>query len=568
MVNNYLFLFDLDGTLVITDNIYYEIWSNILKEYNIFLTKDIFNNYIQGNNDLSVLNKLIPHKKDILIDKISNIKDKLFKKNIEKIKIIDGAYNFLYDLYIKGYDIGIVTNCNRETAELIINYLNLNEFIKIIIIGNECKRSKPYPDPYIKGIEYFNSINSKTIIFEDSKSGILSATSVLPKCIVGIETIYNKEELINCGVNITIKNYMNINLDEILNYNNINIIKLKNNIINSLSFPVKSIKIDEEKLKGGFISDVIKVEILKNDNKILYCIIKLENKKISFLSKMANDLGLYEREYYFYDVLSRYVEINYPKYYCLIYDDNYDKIGILMEDLFNKNYIINLNLNNENINTSLNIINSLAKMHSKFWNKNISKIFKELKKNNDIMFQPKWYDFINDNWYKFKKNWNHVLSENQINIGEYIVKNFNKIQNELSDTNLTVCHGDVKSPNIFYKKINENENIYEPYFIDWQYIIIGKGVQDLVFFLIESFDIDKIKNYTNLFKEYYYIKLKEYNILYERKDFEKDFINASYYFPFFVAIWFGTLNHDELIDKNFPYFFITKLFNFYDIIYK
>ena len=35
----YLFLFDLDGTLVITDDIYFDVWKQILKPYKITLTK-------------------------------------------------------------------------------------------------------------------------------------------------------------------------------------------------------------------------------------------------------------------------------------------------------------------------------------------------------------------------------------------------------------------------------------------------------------------------------------------------------------------------------------------------
>jgi hypothetical protein len=103
-------------------------------------------------------------------------------------------------------------------------------------------------------------------------------------------------------------------------------------------------------------------------------------------------------------------------------------------------------------------------------------------------------------------------------------------------------------------------------FIDWQYIILGKGVQDLVFFMIESFDMHKMKLYKSLFKEYYYVKLIQNGIVnYSRDEYDEDFTNASYYFPFFVAIWFGTLNEDELIDKRFPCEFITRLFNFYTI---
>jgi hypothetical protein len=51
---------------------------------------------------------------------------------------------------------------------------------------------------------------------------------------------------------------------------------------------------------------------------------------------------------------------------------------------------------------------------------------------------------------------------------------------------------------------------YEPYFIDWQYICEGKGIQDIIFFMIESFNKESMAAYFYLFKEYYYVKLLEY----------------------------------------------------------
>ena len=51
---------------------------------------------------------------------------------------------------------------------------------------------------------------------------------------------------------------------------------------------------------------------------------------------------------------------------------------------------------------------------------------------------------------------------------------------------------------------------------------------------------------------------------YSYDDYEKDFINSICYYPFFVAIWFGITPEEDLIDKNFPFFFINKLFNFID----
>ena len=558
--NTHLFLFDLDGTMVLTDDIYFDIWFEILKKFNIILTKDIFKNYIQGNSDNTVLRSLLPNNHDLLLENISKIKDELILKNINKIKIIDGIDDFIKTIKLNGHKIAIVTNCNRNVAENILKYINLFNFIDIIVIGNECDKSKPYPDPYLKAIKYFNSTSDKAIIFEDSKTGIQSGKNTFPKCLVGIETLYNNNEMLNICVDMSIKNYIDLDLFKILTYNNMNNEKIKNYIINSLpNLNIINIEFIDHKLKGGFISDVFGLKIY-TDNKVLDCVIKLENKNDTFLCKMANELGLYEREYYFYESLSKYISVKKPDFLGLIKDENFNNIGILMNNLNNLGFSLNLNLNNEKIDVSLKIIERLAQLHAKFWNKDLQKNFKELKKHNDNMFNPKWNIFIRDKWTYFKNKWQTILTEKEIEKAQYIVDNFQNIQHNLSDKNLTLCHGDMKSPNIFYEKL---ENNYEPYFIDWQYICIGKGVQDLVFFMIESFEISVINKYKNIFKDYYYIKLLENgitNYLYE--DYNIDFYNSICYFPFFVAIWFGTVNDDELIDKKFPFFFIQKLFNF------
>ena len=236
-----------------------------------------------------------------------------------------------------------------------------------------------------------------------------------------------------------------------------------------------------------------------------------------------------------------------------------------MENLnISGNYSLNFDLNNQDINISLGVISELAKFHSKHWNKDIKKTFQELRKHDDPLFNPVWSNFINDNWDIFEDNWKNILSEKQINIAKNIKNNFTEIQSSLSINNLTLIHGDVKSPNIFY----DLSNNFKPTFLDWQYIAIGKGVQDMIFFLIESFDLDNIKLLYPIFKNYYYKKLKELDIQnYSYDEYEVDLKNAVCYFPFFVAIWFGTTPQDDLIDKNFPFFFIQKLFFFLDQLF-
>jgi HAD superfamily hydrolase (TIGR01509 family) len=560
--NTFVFLFDLDGTLVNTDHIYFEVWKTILQTYNIDLTYELFKKYIHGNSDNKVVQMLIPSAE---LQLISELKDRLFIESINNIQIIDGTIKFLELIKSLGYHISIVTNCNRSVGEKIIEYCKFDKYIDYITIGSECAKAKPYPEPYIETMTRYNISSNQVVIFEDSKSGLLSGRLANPHCLIGITTNYNSEELISNGANITIQDFTSVDLNEILYYNNLSMNNIKKYITNSLNLQITDIIINETKLKGGYISDVIVLKII-TDKKTLNCILKLENKNETKLSIMAKKLDLYERENYFYDTISKYININCPEFYGLVRDDNLNVIGILMENLnISGCYSLNLDLNTLDINISLGVISELAKFHSKYWNRDIKNTFQKLKKNDDPLFNPGWKHFINNNWDTFKDNWSNILSQEQLLIAENIKNNFTIIQTSLSNSNLTLIHGDVKSPNIFY----DLSNNYKPTFLDWQYIAIGKGVQDMIFFLIESFDLDNIKLNYPIFKNYYYKKLKEFGVQnYSYNEYENDLKNAVCYFPFFVAIWFGTTPQDELIDKNFPFFFIQKLFFFLEQLNK
>ena len=72
------YLFDLDGTLVNTDDVYAEVWDKILDEYNLSIDNNFFNFFIQGKNDVAFLKYLMPTINNSEIEAISMKKDKLF----------------------------------------------------------------------------------------------------------------------------------------------------------------------------------------------------------------------------------------------------------------------------------------------------------------------------------------------------------------------------------------------------------------------------------------------------------------------------------------------------------
>ena len=283
--NTFAFLFDLDGTIIITDDIYIDVWYEILIKYNIILTKELFIQFIQGNNDKYVLNTLLKNI-NISLAELSNIKDELFIKNIDKIKIVDGIYNLINNIKLKGYKICIVTNCNKLVADKIATHININFLIDFIISSNDCINGKPDGEPYKKAINKYNINNDNCFIFEDSKTGILSGKCNNPKLIIGIETNYTNTELLNYGVHFSICNFNAVDINCLIDYT------IKTELItniknNSLITNIKEICINTNKLKGGFIADIISFNIIDFFNCTYSQILKYENTNINDLSIMA-----------------------------------------------------------------------------------------------------------------------------------------------------------------------------------------------------------------------------------------------------------------------------------------
>ena len=546
------FLFDLDGTLVLTDNIYLRVWSEILFPYNIIVTGDFFVTHIQGNNDENVVNKLIP---SACLEDVSKQKNTLFDRHIHSVEPIVHSIDFLKQVKQKGHPVCVVTNCNRPNAEAIMKHVGLEKYILHLVIGNECIQAKPSPHPYLHAMTLLGTTPDQCYIFEDSKSGLLSAIQCAPYCVIGIETHTSEQTLLKYGANIVISDYSDAYLyKKLMKYkpckNELDITKC---IRNSLQYMnIDTIHVDDDTLlKGGYICDVCSVIITLCDKTSISCVFKRANTQQNNLSMMADKLGLYEREYYFYESIAPHVNINIPICYGIIRDDDFKQIGILLEDVSGK-CDLNLNLNTSSIDVTLKLVDEIAKMHSYFHNKQLTTVFERLHKNDSTLFQPFWNEFIGERVGGFISKWDMVLNEKTAGIVRLISEKYTKIQQKLSTGGLTLCHGDFKSPNIFYAKDNT------PTLIDWQYVVEGKGVQDIIFLMIESFESEHIHEWYSIIVNYYYKKRVEYGCTYARKDFDEDITYAICYFPTLVAIWFGTIDQDELLDKNFPYFFIKK----------
>lgn len=101
-----------------------------------------------------------------------------------------------------------------------------------------------------------------------------------------------------------------------------------------------------------------------------------------------------------------------------------------------------------------------------------------------------------------------------------------------------------------------------PAFIDWQYMAVGKGCQDILFFLIEGYTIEECRRLEPLAMKHYHAALVTYGVKdYSFEDLRRDWKLAAMHFPFYVAMWFGTTPDESLVDPDFPRRYVPRAFD-------
>ena len=315
--------------------------------------------------------------------------------------------------------------------------------------------------------------------------------------------------------------------------------------------PIKDVTIDKNDIKTGYICDIKSLNLVFND-KIENIVLKIENDD-NELSNVAKKLNLYNNELDFYSKISSTINLNVPNFYGSLIIEN--KKSIIMENLNVYNGDFNINLN-KNIDLLLLVVKNISDMHNNFYFKNQEEVISTMKdvvKINEITY---YKELINIRFNKFLKINNVLLTDSEIKVLNNIHNNYSKLIDKSGTFPLNFCHGDLKSPNIFYKE-NSNKTI-TPIFLDWQYIHLNKGISDIVFLLVESTNFNEDIN--DIILKYYYNKSIMYDNL---DDLLFDFKLSLCIFPFFVMVWFNSENRDNLLDKVFPINFMKNILKFY-----
>lgn len=173
--------FDLDGTLVNSEEIKTYAYIKALRNYNL-AEGNILNYLGKGNSEKLLKNIIIkrnPKSKDI-IDSVISLKNDIYKNDINKVNLFSDAkylLKFIKEMKLNQFS-GVVTSSSRDQVDTIMKNLSLN--FSNLVTSSDTKFHKPNPEPYQTFKELFSKSDQKKLKFvavEDSIKGALSAES-------------------------------------------------------------------------------------------------------------------------------------------------------------------------------------------------------------------------------------------------------------------------------------------------------------------------------------------------------------------------------------------------------
>lgn len=98
----------------------------------------------------------------------------------QQLKPVEGLDALCKWIEKRGLKRAAVTNAPRANAELMISLLGLSGFFEVVIVGGECERSKPFPDPYQKALKHFGLEPNQAFVLEVNKmESIINLSCVL-----------------------------------------------------------------------------------------------------------------------------------------------------------------------------------------------------------------------------------------------------------------------------------------------------------------------------------------------------------------------------------------------------
>lgn len=180
-------LFDHDGTLIDSETVHFDLWKDILLEYDVKLSADFYCEVMAGIPVKQNAVDLVEHFNiDIEPSQLAQQKHKSISDYLDKqaFPLMPFAKETIIQRASDGYTIGIVTGGSKKSVEKTLSQYELSDYISCVVAVEDVENSKPAPDCYALAMDKLGKMPSECVAIEDTQTGMTAALAANLACVV------------------------------------------------------------------------------------------------------------------------------------------------------------------------------------------------------------------------------------------------------------------------------------------------------------------------------------------------------------------------------------------------
>jgi beta-phosphoglucomutase family hydrolase len=171
-------IFDMDGVLVDSEPIYFEIEKKSFLHYGVELSEEDQHSFVGVTQEEMwkqvksrfglepMMEDLLDYHRNQVMEVISSYTD---------LEPIPQAQQFIQRLAEKGVPIAVASSSSLKLIETMLMKISLNSYFPVVVSGEEVKRGKPSPDVFLLAAKRLGVDPSLCLVIEDSYHGVTAA---------------------------------------------------------------------------------------------------------------------------------------------------------------------------------------------------------------------------------------------------------------------------------------------------------------------------------------------------------------------------------------------------------
>ena len=178
-------LWDMDGTLIDSEELHWIAWRNTMANEGITITREQFLASFGQRNDAIIPRWLGAASTPDRIERIGNAKEEMYRDLVRRglVSPLPGVTSWLHRLHSQGWLQAIASSAPRANVEAILEALAAADIFQTIVSAEDVHRGKPDPEVYLTAAARVGALSGRCIVVEDAESGIEGARNAGMKSI-------------------------------------------------------------------------------------------------------------------------------------------------------------------------------------------------------------------------------------------------------------------------------------------------------------------------------------------------------------------------------------------------